>query len=133
MLFLFFCIYIEAEAGLFLSHIRKPKRVRTAFSPAQLLQLEHAFENNHYVVGQERKELASALGLSETQVKVWFQNRRTKYKRVRAEEEMTRNLVVKLERRKAIEKKSRQQTSGHSKEDSKTVDYDAESSTDVEN
>ncbi|XP_061842814.1 homeobox protein EMX1 [Nerophis lumbriciformis] len=66
---------------------RKPKRIRTAFSPAQLLRLERAFEKNHYVVGAERKQLAGSLSLSETQVKVWFQNRRTKYKRQKLEEE----------------------------------------------
>ncbi|VDP49436.1 unnamed protein product [Schistosoma margrebowiei] len=64
------------------SDSRKPKRIRTAFSPAQLFQLESAFEKNHYVVGQERKDLATDLNLTETQVKVWFQNRRTKYKRL---------------------------------------------------
>lgn len=77
------------DSSLLLPNLRKSKRIRTAFSPTQLLQLEHAFEKNHYVVGQERKELALKLGLSETQVKVWFQNRRTKYKRVKAEEDMT--------------------------------------------
>ncbi|RMB88716.1 hypothetical protein DUI87_34891 [Hirundo rustica rustica] len=46
---------------------RKPKRIRTAFSPSQLLRLERAFEKNHYVVGAERKQLASSLSLSETQ------------------------------------------------------------------
>uniref|UniRef100_G3PVH3 Homeobox domain-containing protein n=1 Tax=Gasterosteus aculeatus aculeatus TaxID=481459 RepID=G3PVH3_GASAC len=66
---------------------RKPKRIRTAFSPSQLLRLERAFEKNHYVVGAERKQLASALCLTETQVKVWFQNRRTKHKRQKLEEE----------------------------------------------
>ncbi|XP_045569078.1 homeobox protein EMX1 [Salmo salar] len=65
---------------------RKPKRIRTAFSPSQLLRLERAFENNHYIVGAERKQLANSLNLSETQVKVWFQNRRTKYKRQKMEE-----------------------------------------------
>lgn len=65
----------------FLLPFRKPKRIRTAFSPNQLLKLEQAFEKNQYVVGQERKELAKNLNLSETQVKVWFQNRRTKNKR----------------------------------------------------
>ncbi|KAF7261228.1 hypothetical protein EG68_01564 [Paragonimus skrjabini miyazakii] len=70
----------------FPSDLRKPKRIRTAFSPQQLFQLESTFERNHYVVGQERKDLASNLGLTETQVKVWFQNRRTKYKRLRLDD-----------------------------------------------
>lgn len=46
----------------------KPKRIRTAFSPSQLVQLEAAFDNNPYVVGQERRDLASQLNLTETQV-----------------------------------------------------------------
>lgn len=75
------------ETGFFFHPYRKPKRIRTAFSPSQLLKLEHAFEKNHYVVGQERKELASKLNLTETQVKVWFQNRRTKHKRVKSDDE----------------------------------------------
>ncbi|XP_013197085.2 homeotic protein empty spiracles [Amyelois transitella] len=73
--------------GFLLQPFRKPKRIRTAFSPSQLLKLEHAFEKNHYVVGAERKQLAQALSLTETQVKVWFQNRRTKHKRMQQEEE----------------------------------------------
>ncbi|KAJ8025872.1 Homeobox protein EMX1 [Holothuria leucospilota] len=74
-------------AFLFHPPFRKPKRIRTAFSPSQLLRLEQAFEKNHYVVGAERKQLAAGLNLTETQVKVWFQNRRTKYKRIKAEED----------------------------------------------
>ncbi|KAK1125827.1 hypothetical protein K0M31_005365 [Melipona bicolor] len=54
--------------GFLLQPFRKPKRIRTAFSPSQLLKLEHAFEKNHYVVGAERKQLAQALSLTETQV-----------------------------------------------------------------
>ena len=69
-----------------LQPFRKPKRIRTAFSPSQLLKLEHAFESNQYVVGAERKALAQSLNLSETQVKVWFQNRRTKHKRMQQED-----------------------------------------------
>ncbi|XP_028391503.1 homeobox protein vent1-like [Dendronephthya gigantea] len=57
------------------------KRTRTAFTPIQLLVLETAFEKNHYVVGMERKQLAIYLKLTEQQVKVWYQNRRTKYKK----------------------------------------------------
>ncbi|KAM3913489.1 homeobox protein EMX2 [Leptodactylus fuscus] len=80
----------DTSAESFLLHnalARKPKRIRTAFSPSQLLRLEHAFEKNHYVVGAERKQLAHSLSLTETQVKVWFQNRRTKFKRQKLEEE----------------------------------------------
>ncbi|CAI2296810.1 unnamed protein product [Caenorhabditis sp. 36 PRJEB53466] len=75
----------DVTAGLFLQPLRKNKRIRTAFSASQLIQLEKAFEGNHYVVGNERKQLATRLSLTETQVKVWFQNRRTKHKRVRME------------------------------------------------
>ncbi|CAF2829320.1 unnamed protein product [Rotaria sp. Silwood2] len=69
-------------AAFFLNSYRKPKRNRTAFTPSQLLKLENAFEKNHYIVGQERKELAKHLNLPEARVKVWYQNRRTKHKRL---------------------------------------------------
>ncbi|XP_019637589.1 PREDICTED: ventral anterior homeobox 2b-like [Branchiostoma belcheri] len=66
--------------------IDRPKRARTAFTADQLKDLERAFRDSQYVVGQDRTELARQLGLTETQVKVWFQNRRTKYKREKARE-----------------------------------------------
>lgn len=47
---------------------RKVKRIRTAFNPQQLIDLENAFAKNHYIVGRERKQLADTLNLSETQV-----------------------------------------------------------------
>ncbi len=55
-------------AALFLNSYRKPKRNRTAFTPSQLLKLENEFEKNHYIVGQERKDLAKHLNLPETKV-----------------------------------------------------------------
>ncbi|CAF2126670.1 unnamed protein product [Rotaria magnacalcarata] len=72
----------ETMAAFFLNSYRKPKRNRTAFTPSQLLKLENAFEKNHYIVGQERKNLAKHLNLPEAKVKVWYQNRRTKHKRL---------------------------------------------------
>lgn len=57
------------------------KRVRTIFTPDQLEQLERIFEKQQYMVGSERYYLASKLQLSEAQVKVWFQNRRIKWRK----------------------------------------------------
>ena len=63
-------VLVVVVDAFLLPPFRKPKRIRTAFSPSQLLQLEKAFDRNHYVVGQERKELAASLNLTETQVRV---------------------------------------------------------------
>ena len=63
-----FSFSVGGMPSLFFQPYRKPKRIRTAFSPSQLLQLEKSFEKSHYVVGQERKDLANELQLTETQV-----------------------------------------------------------------
>ncbi|XP_070697521.1 NK3 homeobox 3 [Pempheris klunzingeri] len=57
------------------------KRSRAAFSHAQVYELERRFSAQRYLSGPERAELAGALKLTETQVKIWFQNRRYKTKR----------------------------------------------------
>ncbi|XP_054456584.1 NK3 homeobox 3 [Anoplopoma fimbria] len=57
------------------------KRSRAAFSHAQVYELERRFNTQRYLSGPERAELAEALKLTETQVKIWFQNRRYKTKR----------------------------------------------------
>ncbi|XP_035462544.1 NK3 homeobox 3 [Scophthalmus maximus] len=57
------------------------KRSRAAFSHAQVYELERRFDAQRYLSGPERADLAAALKLSETQVKIWFQNRRYKTKR----------------------------------------------------
>lgn len=61
----------------------KSKRIRTAFTLDQLRILERSFQNSHYLSVFERHGIAAALCLSETQVKIWFQNRRTKWKKER--------------------------------------------------
>ncbi|XP_054468987.1 homeobox protein pnx [Anoplopoma fimbria] len=65
----------------------KSRRIRTAFTLEQLQGLEHSFCRCHYLSVLERHRVASALRLSETQVKIWFQNRRTKWKKERPQEE----------------------------------------------
>jgi len=59
----------------------KPKRIRTIFTPEQLERLEKEFDRQQYMVGAERHYLAASLNLTETQVKVWFQNRRIKWRK----------------------------------------------------
>jgi len=59
----------------------KARRVRTAFTYEQLVALENKFRQTRYLSVCERLALALALRLTETQVKIWFQNRRTKWKK----------------------------------------------------
>jgi len=59
----------------------KKKRSRTIFSSEQLKSLEQHFKKQQYIVGEERTILAGCLKLTETQIKVWFQNRRIKWRK----------------------------------------------------
>lgn len=59
----------------------RPKRVRTVFTPEQLERLEQEFRKQQYISSVQRVYLSAELGLSEAQVKVWFQNRRIRWRK----------------------------------------------------
>nr|XP_057912267.1 T-cell leukemia homeobox protein 1-like [Doryrhamphus excisus] len=64
----------------------KKKKPRTSFSRLQICELEKRFHRQKYLSSAERSVLAKALKMSDAQVKTWFQNRRTKWRRQTAEE-----------------------------------------------
>ncbi|CAF1622076.1 unnamed protein product [Adineta ricciae] len=60
---------------------KKKKKARTTFTGKQIFELEKKFEDKKYLSSTERAEMATLLTVTETQVKIWFQNRRTKWKK----------------------------------------------------
>uniref|UniRef100_A0A663EDI7 NK3 homeobox 1 n=1 Tax=Aquila chrysaetos chrysaetos TaxID=223781 RepID=A0A663EDI7_AQUCH len=69
---------------------KQAKRSRAAFSHTQVIELERKFSHQKYLSAPERAHLAKNLQLTETQVKIWFQNRRYKTKRKQVASEISR-------------------------------------------
>ncbi|KAH8025761.1 hypothetical protein HPB51_011092 [Rhipicephalus microplus] len=77
---------------------RTKDKYRVVYSDHQRLELEKEFHYSRYITIRRKAELASMLGLSERQVKIWFQNRRAKdRKQAKKQEEMLHRELVKAE------------------------------------
>jgi hypothetical protein len=73
---------IEGSEVTINSKGKKTRKPRTIYSSHQLQMLQQRFKQAQYLALPERAELANTLGLSQTQVKIWFQNRRSKQKKM---------------------------------------------------
>ncbi|XP_051580521.1 homeobox protein BarH-like 2 [Myxocyprinus asiaticus] len=72
----------ESETEHSAPRLKKPRRSRTIFTEQQLLGLEKKFQKQKYLSTPDRLDLAQSLGLTQLQVKTWYQNRRMKWKKM---------------------------------------------------
>ncbi|XP_010580308.1 PREDICTED: homeobox protein Nkx-6.2 [Haliaeetus leucocephalus] len=77
---------LSPQTGMVLDKDGKKKHSRPTFSGQQIFALEKTFEQTKYLAGPERARLAYSLGMTESQAQVWFQNRRTKWRKRHAAE-----------------------------------------------
>ncbi|KAG9343980.1 hypothetical protein JZ751_012455 [Albula glossodonta] len=107
----------------------KSKRMRTSFTNEQLSRLEKEFARQQYMVGSERFILASALHLTEAQVKVWFQNRRIKWRKQSLEQQQAKLAKLGLA---APQKSPGSQGREDEGDEEEEIDFSADSDVDVQ-
>ncbi|XP_047614623.1 homeobox protein DLX-4 isoform X1 [Phacochoerus africanus] len=73
---------LEPSEGRSQAPTKKLRKPRTIYSNLQLQHLNQRFQHTQYLALPERAQLAAQLGLTQTQVKIWFQNKRSKYKKL---------------------------------------------------
>ena len=108
---------------------RRKKKTRTVFSRSQVFQLESTFDMKRYLSSSERAGLAASLHLTETQVKIWFQNRRNKWKRQLAAELEAANMAHAAQRMVRVPILYHEQNGGHSHGSDSSPTHPAYSST----
>lgn len=72
----------ESDTERSTPRLKKPRRSRTIFTELQLMGLEKKFQKQKYLSTPDRLDLAQSLGLTQLQVKTWYQNRRMKWKKM---------------------------------------------------